>query len=111
MSARAYCARQRARRLHPGGSGERKTTNKLGFIDKSGRVVIEPLFRETSGFAEGLAAVKIIGSDGEYVWEYIDRAGGFAIAPQFREAHPFEGCLARVHRIAPDGFRVRVRLC
>lgn len=70
--------------------------NKLGFIDKTGRVVIEPLFRETSGFSEGRAAVKIIGSDGQYVWGYIDRAGRLAIAPQFREAQPFAGGLAQV---------------
>lgn len=70
--------------------------NKLGFIDKTGKVVIEPMFRETSGFSEGLAAVKIIGSDGRYVWGYIDRAGRFAIFPRFREAHPIAGGLARV---------------
>ena len=70
--------------------------NKLGFIDRTGKVVIEPMFRETSGFSEGLAAVKIIGSDGQYVWGYIDRAGRFVIAPQFREAHPFAGGLAQV---------------
>jgi DNA-binding transcriptional regulator/RsmH inhibitor MraZ len=70
--------------------------NKLGFIDKMGKVVIEPLFRETNGFSEGLAGVKIIGSDGQYVWGYIDRTGRLAIAPQFREARPFAGGLARV---------------
>jgi hypothetical protein len=70
--------------------------NKLGFIDRAGKLVVEPLFRETSGFSEGLAAVKIIGSDGRYVWGYIDRAGRFAVAPRFREAHPFAGGLARV---------------
>ena len=75
--------------------------NKLGFIDRTGRVVIEPRFRETSGFSEGLAAVKIIGSDGEYAWGYIDRTGRFAITPQFREARPFAGGLARV--TAADG--------
>jgi hypothetical protein len=70
--------------------------NKIGFIDKTGKVVIAPLFRETNGFSEGLAAVKIIGSEGEYVWGYVDRTGKFAIAPQFREAHPFAGGLANV---------------
>jgi hypothetical protein len=70
--------------------------NKLGFIDRTGKVVVEPTFRETSGFSEGLAAVKIIGSDGQYMWGYIDRAGRFVIAPQFSEAHPFAGGLARV---------------
>jgi hypothetical protein len=70
--------------------------NKLGFMDKTGRVVVEPLFRETSGFSEGLAAVKIIGNDGQYVWGYVDRAGRFAVEPRFREVHPFAGGLAQV---------------
>ncbi len=77
--------------------------NKLGFIDKTGKVVIEPLFRETNGFSEGLAAVKIIGGDGQYVWGYIDRAGRFAVAPQFKEARPFAGGLAQV--LTADGKR------
>lgn len=66
---------------------------------RSRRVVVEPLFRGTSGFSEGLAAVRIIGGEGECVWGYIDRAGGFAIAPQFREAHPFEDGLAPVETV------------
>lgn len=70
--------------------------NKLGFMDRAGKVVIAPEFRETKGFSEGLAAVKIIGSDGEYSWGYIDRAGKFVIAPRFRAAEPFAGGLARV---------------
>lgn len=80
--------------------------NRLGFIDGTGKVVIEPLFRETSGFSEGLAAVKIIGSDGEYAWGYIDRAGTFAVAPQFREALPFAGGLAQV--TAADGKKLLI---
>ena len=70
--------------------------NKIGFIDKTGKVVIAPEFRETNGFSEGLAAVKIIGSDGQYTWGYIDRAGDFAIETQFKDAQPFAGGLARV---------------
>jgi WG repeat protein len=80
--------------------------NRLGFIDKTGKVVIEPLFRETNGFSEGLAAVKIIGSDGQYVWGYIDRTGKFAITPQFIEAHPFAGGLAQVSK--SDGKRLLI---
>lgn len=70
--------------------------NKVGFMDRTGKVVIAPLFRETNGFSEGLAAVKIIGSDGQYVWGYIDRAGNFAVEPQFKDARPFAGGLAHV---------------
>lgn len=70
--------------------------NKLGFINRAGKVVIAPEFRETNGFSEDLAAVKIIGSDGEYVWGYINRAGKFAITPRFKTAEPFMGGLAHV---------------
>lgn len=75
--------------------------NKIGFINKTGKVVIEPLFRATNGFSEGLAGVKIIGSDGDYVWGFIDRTGGFAIEAQFNEARPFAGGVARV--VTRDG--------
>lgn len=70
--------------------------NRIGFMDRAGKVVIAPEFRETGGFSEGLAAVKIIGSDGEYAWGYIDRAGRFKVAPGFKAAEPFAGGLARV---------------
>lgn len=74
--------------------------NKIGFIDKTGKVVIAPLFRGTKGFSEGLAGVKIIGSDGDYLWGYIDRTGKFAIEPGFSEVQPFAGGLARVTTLA-----------
>jgi len=70
--------------------------NKIGFIDKAGKVVIEPLFRGTQGFSEGLAGVMIIGSDGNYVWGFIDRTGNFSIEAQFNHVTPFRGGLARV---------------
>jgi hypothetical protein len=70
--------------------------NKIGFINKEAKVVIEPLFRETKGFSEGLAGVKIIGSDGNYVWGFIDRTGKFALDAQFKEVQPFAGGLAHV---------------
>jgi hypothetical protein len=77
--------------------------NKIGFINKTGKVVIEPLFRGTRGFSEGLAGVKIIGSDGNYVWGYIDPTGRFAIDARFNQVQPFAGGLARVE--TPDGKR------
>lgn len=80
--------------------------NKVGFIDKTAKVVIAPLFRETNGFSEGLAAVKIIGSDGQYVWGYIDRTGKFAITPKFRDARPFAGGLAHISTV--EGSRLLI---
>jgi hypothetical protein len=73
--------------------------NKIGFINKAGQVVIEPLFRGVQSFSEGLAGVKIIGGDGDYVWGYIDRNGKFAIEPRFRQVEPFAGGLARVETL------------
>jgi len=75
--------------------------NKIGFIDKTGKVVIEPMFRGTIGYSEGLAGVKIIGSDGNYVWGFIDRTGNFVIAARFSEVQPFAGGLA--HVVTLDG--------
>jgi hypothetical protein len=73
--------------------------NKVGFINKAGEVVIEPLFRGTRGFSEGRAGVMIIGSDGNYVWGFIDRTGKFAIDANFRQVQSFAGGLARVETL------------
>lgn len=51
---------------------------KCGYIDKTGRTVIEPRFDNCFAFAEGLAKVRI----GE-LYGFIDRAGTMVIKPQF----------------------------
>ena len=65
---------------------------KYGFIDKTGKVIIQPQFDLTLGFSEGLAAVE----NGKK-WGYIDTGGKMAI--ELRDlsfAKPFHGGLARV---------------
>lgn len=61
----------------------------IGFIDSSGKVMIQPLAtahpEDTPLFANGLAPLAAPG--GEY--GYIDKIGNFAIAPQFKEAGQF----------------------
>lgn len=47
--------------------GDEKT-GKWGYIDKQGKMVINPLFDSTESFAEGLAAVR----NGDK-WGYISR--------------------------------------
>lgn len=72
---------------------------KLGFINKTGKIVISPQFdsgvREEGGsFSEGLTAVQV----GDK-WGYIDKTGKFIIAPKFKQTSPpslFHEGLARV---------------
>ena len=55
-----------------------KSDGKYGFIDRQGRLEISASFDETTGFAEGLAAVAINGK-----WGYIDEAGKTIIEPKY----------------------------
>jgi len=64
-----------------------------GFIDKSGKYVIEPKFQDSDcyGFSEGLAHVQLDGKLG-----FIDHSGNFVIAPIYDSAGHFEEGLAPV---------------
>jgi len=67
--------------------------DRIGYIDNKGKVVIPPVFRNGSDFAEGLAAVR---RDGFY--GYIDGTGKFALAPVYDYAEPFAHGIARVYK-------------
>ena len=59
-----------------------KIGDKWGYIDKSGKIVIEPQFDDASSFSEGLAAVCL----GDYCplrgkWGYIDKSGEYVWEP------------------------------
>lgn len=67
--------------------------DKYGYIDETGKVVIEPQFDIAMPFSEGLAPV----SDYLLVnWGYIDKTGTFVIKPQFVLAEAFSDGLASV---------------
>lgn len=71
--------------------------SKWGFVDKSGKVVIEPKYPWVDDFSEGLAAVKIGGTHfigGKY--GYVDRTGRETIPPRFDWATAFHEGLAAV---------------
>jgi hypothetical protein len=51
---------------------------KDGFIDRDGKIVIEPDYEEACPFTDGLAAVQKRG-----VWGFIDTKGRMVIEPQF----------------------------
>ena len=64
---------------------------RYGYIDKTGKMVIEPEFEEARHFSEGLARVKVNGK-----WGYINESGKIVIKPQFENAREFSEGLARI---------------
>ena len=70
-------------------------TGKWGYIDKTGKIVIQPQFSYVEAFSDGLAAVKIHDNDDEK-WGYIDKTGKIVIQPQFSQAGTFSEGLATV---------------
>jgi len=66
--------------------------NKKGYIDKTGKLVIDGMFyREIDDFHEGLARVKVAGK-----WGYINKKGTMVVKPQFIYAEPFSHGLAKI---------------
>jgi len=68
-----------------------KVDEKWGFIDRKGRMVIEPKFDLAESFSDGMARVKL----GTF-WGYIDRTGTVVIGFQYEEAGNFSDGLAPV---------------
>ncbi len=90
------------------------TSGKWGYIDKTGKVVINPQFSggdfglfdagkliSFGSFREGLAAVRI-GDEKSGKWGFIGKDGRFVINPQFDEVFPFNEGLAVV-RVGDNG--------
>ena len=68
---------------------------KLGYIDKTGKVVIEQQFDYASPFSEGLAAVRV-GSSTDGRFGFIDKTGNMVITPQFEFAESFSDGMAAI---------------
>src|SRR5256885_12697271 len=64
---------------------------KYGFMDKEGKVVINPQFESVSDFSEGMAMVRIGAK-----CAYIDTTGRMVINPQFEGCFDFSEGLAAV---------------
>ncbi|MDY6784551.1 MAG: WG repeat-containing protein [Cyanobacteriota bacterium] len=70
-----------------------------GYIDSTGKVIIEPQFSGAFDFSEGLAAVfiDVFRNDKyRYKYGYIDSTGKVVIPPQFKVAFPFSNRRAAV---------------
>lgn len=57
-------------------------THKVGFVDKTGKFVIEPTYVQAAPFSEGRARVAVI-EDREEKLGFIDHTGRFVIPPRF----------------------------
>ena len=66
-------------------------TPNYGYVDKTGKVVIDFQFEEADGFYDGLARVKV---DGKY--GFIDKTGKMVIEPQFDHATSFKNGYALI---------------
>lgn len=75
------------------------TGNSYGFIDKSGKTVIEQKFEWTKSFSQELAPVKENGK-----WGFIDKKGKYIIANLFDNAQIFSENLAAVELNGKWGF-------
>lgn len=81
-----------------------KVGKLAGFIDWTGRVVIEPRFEAALPFSEGRAAIREGGK-----WGFVDRSGAVIIEPRFDEVREFSEGLAAVRQgkhwgyIDPEG--------
>lgn len=61
-----------------------KIDDLWGFVDTSGKMIIEPFYQDANSFSQGLAAVKIGNK-----WGFIDEKGEIAIEPIFDGAKHF----------------------
>jgi len=72
-----------------------------GFMDKTGKVVIQPRYDDADDFLEGLAAIR---KDDEGPWGYIDRNGEQVIPMVYGLAGRFSEGLAAVERDGKWGY-------
>ena len=77
-----------------------------GFLDTSGKITMEPIWRTVEAFSEGFAAAEKRsnyqgGCEHNNCWGYIDKMGRVVIEPQFSSVNPFRGGVAWVSRSIP----------
>ena len=66
-----------------------------GYINKSGSVVIEPVYNHALNFREGFAAMAPAAQAGKpTLWGFIDKSGNIAVEPQFNLVSHFSEGLA-----------------
>ena len=71
-----------------------KNGKEYQYIDKEGKIIINPQFSEASAFREGIALVRTSGEKAK--WGYIDEDGKYMIAANYIDATVFSEGLAWV---------------
>jgi uncharacterized protein (TIGR02145 family) len=71
-----------------------KSGAEFEYIDKEGKIMINPQFEEASVFRNGIALVKTSGKDAK--WGFIDEKGSYVINPKYKYATVFNEGLAWV---------------
>ena len=69
---------------------------KYGYVDKTGKTVIEPKYDYAYSFYNGLAAVVVKDSDGVLKYGFIDKSGKYVVEPKYERAGNFTDSLAPV---------------
>ena len=87
-------------RTYYNSGGSHSFNYDIGFVDKTGKYITEPIFTFAGDFAEGLAFVKT--KDAKF--GFIDKTGKFAIQPKFDWADDFSEGLALVFVNGKYGF-------
>jgi hypothetical protein len=64
-----------------------------GFIDTTGKIVVQPEFPEAEDFTEGLARVSTQSST---YYGFINKSGEISIPPKYKDANPFSEGLASI---------------
>jgi hypothetical protein len=79
-------------------------TGKWGYIDRTGRILVNPQFDAVSPFDHKFAVVRL-GDDKTGEWGYINHIGKYFVNPQFDDAHGFtDDGLARVRLAGKWGY-------
>ncbi len=76
---------------------------KDGYIDRTGKTMINPAYLVAGPFSEGLAGVETETAPGskKYLWGYIEKSGKLVIPAQYDISSPFSEGLALVRTPAP----------
>ena len=72
--------------------GGANTCAPIGYLDKEGRIAIQPQFDTWFPFSDGRALIHV-----DNKWGYIDKQGKTVIPPKYLQASPFKNGMAQVH--------------